>query len=143
MNNVEYRFLQKDGVETDEMDSGLAIEGAFGIKTGRFRVEAAVGYQSNQVGKFTFNGNYYNTLLDDKGKLDLTIYDGLTGSPEAIHNEKWTYSIQSYMVNGYVDFNDECKISPFLMAGIGIANIQNQWCPVKIMPVEIPDPSPF
>ena len=30
------------------------------------------------------------------------------------------------MVNGYVDFNDECKISPFLMAGIGIANIQNK-----------------
>ena len=126
MNNVEYRFLQKDGVETDEMDSGLAIEGAFGIKTGRFRVEAAVGYQSNEVGKFTFNGNYYNTLLDDQDHPDPTIYDGLTGSPEAIHNEKWTYSIQSYMVNGYVDFNDECKISPFLMAGIGIANIQNK-----------------
>ena len=114
MNHVEYKFQTLDMVETDEMDSGLAIEGAFGIKTGRFRVEAAVGYQSNQVGKFTFNGKDYG------------VDDGLTGSPEDIFNTKWTYSIQSYMVNGYVDFNDECKISPFLMAGIGIANIQNK-----------------
>jgi opacity protein-like surface antigen len=114
MNNVEYKFQTLDKVETDEMDSGLALEGAFGIKTGRFRIEAAVGYQSNEVNKFTFNGTGYGE------------FDGLTGTPADSYDEKWTYSIQSYMVNGYADFNAECKISPFLMAGIGIANIQNK-----------------
>jgi opacity protein-like surface antigen len=113
MNNVEYKFQTLDKVETDEMDSGLALEGAFGVKTGKFRIEAAVGYQSNEVGKFTYNGTGYG------------VHNGETGAPED-GDEKWTYSIQSYMVNGYADFNDENKISPFLMAGIGIANIQNK-----------------
>ena len=113
MNNVEYRFTAQDKVETDEMHSGIALEGAFGIRTGKFRVEAATGYQSNKVSRFTLNGTGYG------------IYNGETGAPEE-EGEKWTYSIQSYMVNGFADFNDENKISPFLMAGIGIANIQNK-----------------
>jgi len=55
MNNVEYRFTTQDKVETDKMHTGAAVEGAFGIKTGRFRVDAATGYQSNQVDQFTLN----------------------------------------------------------------------------------------
>jgi opacity protein-like surface antigen len=113
MNNVKYKFQVQDKVETDDMNSGLALEGAFGIKTGGFRIEAAVGYQSNMVGKFTLNGTGYEE------------YNGLTSTPEA-GDEKWTYSIQSYMLNGFADFNAESKISPFLMAGIGIASINNK-----------------
>ncbi|NTU44702.1 MAG: porin family protein [Chlorobiaceae bacterium] len=113
MNNVEYRFTAQDKVETDKMHTGAAVEGAFGIKTGRFRVEAAAGYQSNQVDQFTLKGTGYG------------VNNGLTSTPES-GDEKWTYSIQSYMVNGFADFNADSKISPFVMAGIGMANIQNK-----------------
>lgn len=113
MNNVGYRFTAQDKVETDKMHAGAAVEGAFGIKTGRFRVEAAVGYQSNQVDQFTLKGTGYG------------VNNGLTSTPES-GDEKWTYSIQSYMVNGFVDFNADSKVSPFVMAGAGIANIMNK-----------------
>jgi len=86
-----------------EFDSGLVLEGAFGVKIDMFRVEAAVGYQSNDVDKFK---DADGTVQD---------MDDMDGYSE-------TGSIKSYMINGYADF-DMDGISPYVMAGMGIANV--------------------
>ena len=75
--------------------TGVPFGGAIGLKQEAFRVEAALGYQSNDVK--TFEG------------------DADPGS---------SVSTFTYMVNGYYDVDVKSKsISPYVMAGLGGASI--------------------
>jgi len=74
----------------------LALEGAFGVRTDMFRVEAAVGYQTNDV--------------KDDGDEDMS----------------YSAAIRSYMVNGYADFDMDGGITPFVTGGVGLANVETK-----------------
>jgi opacity protein-like surface antigen len=98
------------GTGNQTFKNGLALESAFGVKFDRFRVEAEVGYQSNKLDKLT----------DTAGaNMDVTTSFG--------NNGKMTTAVQPYMINGYTDFNTKGAVSPFVMAGVGLASIDEKW----------------
>jgi len=77
-----------------DYNTGYLINGAVGVKNDAVRVEAEAGYHRNSVE----TSDYY----DFRGA----------------HVSMWTF-----MANGYYDFDiNNADISPFVMAGLGIAN---------------------
>ena len=85
-----------EGSWINEIDykTGFAVNGALGLSGGMYRIEGAVGYQVNDWDKV--NG-------DD---VDAEV------------------SILSFMANGYLDIDMPASlITPYLMAGAGIANV--------------------
>ncbi len=75
--------------------TGVPFGGAIGLKQETFRVEAALGYQTNDVKSFE-------------------------GVPETGNS----VSTFTYMVNGYYDVDVNSKsISPYVMAGLGGASL--------------------
>ncbi len=76
--------------------TGVPIVGAIGIKQDAFRVEAALGYQTNDLK--TFEG------------VNVTNGDSV--------------STLTYMLNGYYDIDVKSKnVSPYVMAGLGGASL--------------------
>ncbi len=102
MNDVDYYWVEENTTEKDELDAGFALEGAFGIKRGILRIEAAAAYQSNEVYRYVYKGVAYDPSDEKK---------------------TFTYSVWSYMVNVYTDYNENGQVSPFVMAGIGVADV--------------------
>lgn len=96
-----------DGDSKFEYDGGFAVDAGVGLKMGMFRVEAATGYQSNNADKYFIDGEEVSWNNED-GKVE--------GSS----------SIQTYMVNGYADFDTGSSVSPFVMAGLGMANVESK-----------------
>jgi len=88
-------------LESELYKTGVALEGAVGVKMDMFRVEAAVGYQSSDVDKYKDDG------------IEEPLPEGLEVST----------AIRSYMVNGYADFDMNNGITPFVMGGVGLANV--------------------
>lgn len=80
-------------------DSGFAVGGAFGYKTGMGRIEAEIGYKSADADKLSVGGF----------------------SVQATDGEKFT--ILSVMANGYIDIDASPAVKPYLMGGIGMATI--------------------
>lgn len=79
-------------------DTGYSIGLALGYEFEyNIRLEAAIGYQANDLDELSVYG--YTESLD--GDI----------------------SILSFMANGYYDFKNSTAFTPFLMAGIGLANI--------------------
>lgn len=88
------------GVDKDiqTYKTGVPFGGAVGINNGAYRVEAALGYQTN----------------------DLDTYGGSTA--EAAN---CSVSTLTYMLNGYYDIDVKSKsISPYVTAGLGGASIK-------------------
>ncbi len=80
--------------------AGVPVTGAIGLKSGAFRVEAALGYQRN-------GANRLSTV---------------SGSFPAASTDK--VSVFSYMANGYYDYKIQgSRIAPYVMFGIGGASI--------------------
>lgn len=102
MHDTSYYWVGEHTTEKDFLDSGLAIEGAAGVKSGAFRAELAAGYQSNEVNRY--------------------IYKGVSYDPADEH-KRFTYSVQSYMINLYADIYEQARVHPFIMAGLGIADV--------------------
>jgi opacity protein-like surface antigen len=92
------------GVEGDpfelstEFDSGLAVTGAIGYRLGSFRMEAEVGYQENDLDEWSAFG----VGVPLKGDMNAT----------------------SFLANGYYDFANSSRFTPFVTAGIGMANVE-------------------
>ncbi|MBC8524237.1 MAG: porin family protein [Chlorobium phaeobacteroides] len=79
-------------------NTGYLVNGAVGLDGDMYRVEAAIGYQSNSI----------DTLL------------GI----EIPGDWNWRVSILSFMANGYLDIESEgSTVTPYLTAGAGIANV--------------------
>ncbi|MEI8186230.1 MAG: outer membrane beta-barrel protein [Chlorobiaceae bacterium] len=78
--------------------SGVPFVGAVGINNGAYRVEVAIGYQSNDFDKFT-----------DGEKLT-----PISGSSQ---------SALTYLLNGYYDIDLKGSITPYLTAGLGGATL--------------------
>ena len=90
------------GVRIDDAATfkvGVPIVGAFGTQFGQNRIEAAIGYQKNDV---------------DKVKVDLVHQIPVFGMD---------MSTMTYMVNAYHDFDLGTGISPYITAGTGVATI--------------------
>lgn len=89
-------ITDKDG---QTYKSGVPFGGAVGIKNGAYRVEAALGYQTNDVDTF-------NHVTDTRND---------------------SVSTFTYMVNGYYDVDVKSKsISPYVTAGLGGASITSK-----------------
>jgi opacity protein-like surface antigen len=87
-----------NGIEDSaEYNSGLALNGAIGLESDMGRLEAAVGYQKNDVD----NVFGFTNLGDSHVRIG------------------------SLMANGYLDYNKKhCDISPYIMAGAGVADVK-------------------
>lgn len=80
---------------------GVTYGGAIGLRGDGYRLEAAYGHQQN-----------------DADKIKIT---SVTQVP-ATSDDK--VSINSYMVNGYLDMDQDASIDPYIMTGFGLANIK-------------------
>lgn len=81
-----------------EFDTGMLFEGAVGYKfVGPYRIEGEVGYRKNDVDKFSALGG----SVAAGGDVDTL----------------------SFMLNGYVEIENQSSITPFLGAGIGYAKV--------------------
>lgn len=80
-----------------EFDSGLGFSGVFGYDFGTPRVEAEIGYLKNDIDTLSTQGTT------------------VQGSGDA---SSWRF-----MVNGYVDLENRSSFTPYLGAGIGVADV--------------------
>ncbi len=87
-----------------EFDSGIALTGALGYDFGTTRLEAELGYQTNDAASIT---------LQEGGKSD-DVY-----TTDAFGN----VSLTTFMFNGYYDIKpmDDSDVEIFLTAGVGAA----------------------
>jgi opacity protein-like surface antigen len=77
-------------------ESGYLVNAAIGLKADYGRLEAEIGYHSN----------------------DIDTWDGDPAIPGS------NISIWSFMANGYFDYNmNDSEISPYIMVGLGYANV--------------------
>lgn len=86
---------------TMESDTGIAAGIALGYDFGNnFRVEVEYAYQQNDMDKFTLQG-----VLLPITSGDITTHAGL--------------------LNGYYDFANSSPFTPFISAGVGMANVEH------------------
>ena len=92
---------ESGGPGTGELtyDPGFAIGAVGGYNFGAGRIEAEIGYKVADTDEVTIDG------------LGTASLDG-------------DLSVLSFMGNGYIDFPASPTVKPFLMAGIGMANIE-------------------
>lgn len=94
--------FSSEGITIDNVisyDSGFAVGGAVGYKTDMGRIEAELGYKSADIDKASVLG--YSLAASNGEKI----------------------SVVSLMANGYIDFDASPAVKPYLMGGIGMANI--------------------
>ncbi len=82
-----------------EFDSGVSFAGAIGYRMDNIRVEAEVGYQENDIEKVDVFG------------IDIEDFEGDLNS-------------LSVLANGYYDFATSSPFTPFLTAGLGMAQVE-------------------
>ena len=80
-------------------DSGLAINAALGGKIGGGRFEAEIGYKTSDIDEVSVSGLGSAPINGDARVL-------------------------SFMGNGYIDFNASPSVKPYIMAGLGVANLK-------------------
>jgi len=78
-----------------EYDSGVLVSAAAGYKFGMPRVEGEISYLKNDVDKITLNGATQNDSADSK--------------------------TLAFMLNGYLDFANTTRFTPFINLGLGLA----------------------
>jgi opacity protein-like surface antigen len=87
-----------------EYNSGTAFNGSVGLEVKKnTRVEFAVGHQTNDV-------------------------DNIYGVSPSHYGINMSFSIWSFMANGYVDLpTKNAGITPYLMAGMGLADVNTKF----------------
>jgi opacity protein-like surface antigen len=88
---------------TFEYNTGIATGLAGGVKLGMFRIEGELGYQKSSLakGSLCYEGEcMYGTYMDG----DMSVY--------------------SLLGNFYFDFVKNSSVTPYVTAGIGVANIE-------------------
>jgi len=92
---------EKGGTGTGEIsfDSGVAFSAALGQKIGTGRLEAEIGYKTSDIDEVSVTGLGSAPLNGDA-------------------------SVLSFMGNGYIDFNASPTVKPYIMAGLGVANLK-------------------
>ena len=81
-----------------EFDTGLAFGAALGYDFNRFRMEGEISYQTNDVDKIGAQGVFFSA----------------TGDATAL----------SFLINGYYDFKNSSKLTPYISAGLGFAQVE-------------------
>jgi opacity protein-like surface antigen len=81
------------------LDAAVVYGLALGLKQDDFRFELEYRHQQNDVK--SFYNNAYPALSGDK------------------------VSISSFLVNAYLDINEDAKINPYIMTGIGLSSIDS------------------
>jgi len=79
-------------------DNGYAFGAALGYSFGVGRMEGELGYKTADIDKVSVNGLGSASVNGDISAL-------------------------SFMINGYVDINAAPAVKPYIMAGIGMANV--------------------
>jgi len=87
------------GITVDtEFDSGLSFGAALGYDFNNFRVEGEISYQQNDIDNIGAEGVYFDA----------------TGDAVAL----------SFLINGYYDFINSSAFTPYVSAGLGVAQIE-------------------
>jgi opacity protein-like surface antigen len=81
-----------------EFDSGVAVTGAIGYRMGNVRMEAEIGYQNNDTDQISYSF------------LSLPLSGDMTAT--------------SFLANGYYDFTNSSRFTPFVTAGLGMAEVE-------------------
>jgi opacity protein-like surface antigen len=117
MNNMKFTEIYQatSGNQSSDYDfgSGLAVLGAIGCDYGNYRLEAEVGYQTND----------FKSAVDytDGEAVDPSNYaNPRSGSRYAMRGD---VSILSLMGNGYYDFDLGSKVELYATAGVGVAQV--------------------
>lgn len=98
----DHDFNTASGQIDTDMDTGYGISGAVGYDYGQVRAEVEMAYRQNDVSSHTLAG---------------------TG---ALANPGGDVSSLAVMVNGYYDFDTQSPLTPYVGAGIGVANVDFQ-----------------
>ena len=116
----DFDFQVAPGTVNTEFDDGYGLGIAFGKRLGqngtknRWRVEGELSYRSNDVDTHKLNGG---ALAGSTGKLKNT----------------------ALMANVFIDFNEPAKFTPYLGAGLGLANVKADGFGVGAIPNVLDD----
>ncbi|HSR87972.1 MAG TPA: outer membrane beta-barrel protein [Pontiella sp.] len=85
-----------------EFDTGFVISGAFGLafESIPVRTEIEISWQKNELDKIKFDG--FGSISDDEDQKTSTV-----------------------MWNGYFDFKSDSALTPYILAGIGAADVDD------------------
>jgi len=87
------------GITVDtEFDTGLSFGAALGYDFNTLRVEGEISYQQNDIDKIGTEGDYFDATGD------------------AV--------VLSFLMNGYYDFVNSSAFTPYVSAGLGLAQIE-------------------
>ena len=94
-------------------------------------ISAAIGFDFSKVSKVNARAELEYTYKDKATfapNISSAIFNGvelqaLEGFPSLFVNELRT---QSLMLNGYYDFKNKSKFTPYLSAGVGVSRIENK-----------------
>jgi opacity protein-like surface antigen len=100
VNDSDYNFLNNPGNGTMENGSGIILNAAAGYKFGMPRLEGEIAYLKNDIDQSMLNG------------IPATGVDGDTKTV-------------SFLVNGYLDFENKTRFTPFINLGLGFAKIDS------------------
>lgn len=109
--NVGASWLEDADIERDfnngsakaEYDTGFLFGGAFGYDFGMIRTEAEFGYRVNGMDRFM------GVSVDGEYVGDIPASGQIT--------------TLSYLINSYIDFENESYVTPYIGGGLGIADI--------------------
>ena len=97
-----------NGTTSNDLGSGLALTGAIGCDYGNYRLEAEVGYQTNDV----------------KSAVDFNNGSAISYPLEGTrYTMRGDISVLSLMGNGYYDFDLGRKVELYATAGVGVAQV--------------------
>lgn len=86
-----------------EFDTGAAFSGAIGYRMENFRVEGEVGYQKNDFDTTEISAFNFNLAeLETDGDVNIV----------------------SFLANAYYDFPTGSRFTPFISAGLGVAQVE-------------------
>ena len=101
-------FSNATALGDSDFSSGYSLAAAVGRSWENFRLEGEISYRKNDLDSLT---------IDSLGAAGLLIPIAATFDLDG------EMSSLGFMANGYYDFNTDGKLAPFVMAGIGGANI--------------------